>query len=74
MLSCERSERSVTGACSGRGFGVMLRTYLISLIAPPSIAPLMRARLGARRGVNCGPTISIIAVLALLFLVTSFVV
>ena len=30
---------------------------LISLIAPPSIAPLMRAQLGARRGgVNCGPT------------------
>ena len=29
--------------------------------------PPMRARLGARRGVNCGPTISIITVLALLF-------
>jgi hypothetical protein len=27
-----------------------LRTCLITLIAPPSIAPLMRARLGARRG------------------------
>jgi hypothetical protein len=33
----------------------MLRTYLISLIAPPSIAPLMRARLGARRGGELRP-------------------
>ena len=72
--SSERSRTFRRPRCRGRGFGVMLRTYLISLIAPPSIAPLMRARLGARRGVNCGPTISIIAVLALLFLVTSFVV
>ena len=42
----------------------MLRTGLFSLIAPPSLAPLMRARLGACRGVNCGPTISMITVLA----------
>jgi len=28
---------------------------LISLIAPPSIAPLMRARLGARRGGELRP-------------------
>ena len=36
--------------------------------------PLMRTRLGARRGANCGPTISMITALALLFLVTSFLV
>jgi len=33
----------------------MPRTRLISLIAPPSIAPLMRARLGARRGGELRP-------------------
>ena len=33
--------------------------------------PLMRARLGARRGANCGPTISMITVLAL---VTSLII
>jgi hypothetical protein len=36
--------------------------------------PLMRARLGACRGANCGPTISMITAPALLFLVASFVV
>ena len=36
--------------------------------------PLMRARLGARRGANCGPTISMITAHALLFLVASFAV
>ena len=33
----------------------MLRTNLINLIAPPSIAPLMRARLGACRGGELRP-------------------
>jgi hypothetical protein len=36
--------------------------------------PRMRTRLGAAGGVNCGPTISMITVLTLLFLVASFVV
>src|SRR4029077_14809315 len=66
-------------SCSGCAwifyFDPGCRRRLISLIAPPSIAPLMRARLGDRRGGELRPHhFHDHGALALLFLVASFVV